>query len=97
MAIQINNRILVDAGMVGGLLLTASVMFFDVREDVALNAQGLTKMEQEVQRIDKEAEEDRKEILDAVKDNRKESAERDRRIEDKLDRLIERKLDENDQ
>lgn len=100
MGIQLDNRVSwVDIVAIAGMLLTGSLVFFDVKEDVALNAQKITTVEaeltEEIERVEKEADKDREEILEAVNETRKESAAGRQRIEDKLDRLIERKLDEN--
>lgn len=97
---QLDNRVSwVDIVAIAGMLLTGSLVFFDVKEDVALNSQKITSVEteltEEIKRVEMEADKDREEILEAVNETRKESAAGRQRIEDKLDRLIERKLDEN--
>lgn len=100
MGIQVDNRVSwLDIVAIAGMILTGSLVFFDVKEDVALNAQKIdiveAELSEEIHRVENEADNDRKEILETVKDNGRESALGIRRVEDKLDRLIERKLDEN--
>lgn len=78
-------------------LMTGALVFFDVKQDVTLNTASIKEVKanllSEIQRVDSNAERDRNEILQAINMVRSDASEGRRRIEDKLDRLIERKLD----
>lgn len=63
---------------------------------VADGEEERVEIREDLRRLDDRAEKDRKEILDAIQDNRLEFTEALRRNEDKLDRLIERKLDDRE-
>lgn len=95
---QLDNRISwVDIVAIAGMVLTGALVFFDVKEDVSLNAQKIedvaTDLAEDIERIESESDQDREEILEAVHQIRDESAAGQRRLEDKLDRLIERELE----
>ena len=95
---QLDNRISwVDIVAIAGMVLTGALVFFDVKEDVSLNAQKIedvaTDLAEDIDRIESESDQDREEILEAVHQIRDESAAGQRRLEDKLDRLIERELE----
>lgn len=95
---QLDNRISwMDIVAIAGMALTGVMVFFDVKEDVSLNAQKIedvaTTLTEDIERIESESDQDREEILEAVHQIRDESAAGQRRLEDKLDRLIERELE----
>ena len=95
---QLDNRISwVDIVAIAGMVLTGALVFFDVKEDVSLNSQKIedvaTDLAEDIDRIESESDQDREEILEAVHQIRDESAAGQRRLEDKLDRLIERELE----
>lgn len=88
-----------------GILGTVALLVFDVKEDVAVNSNDIVRTNQivaeserritgDLRKVEREAAKDRDQILEAIGEIRVESGEGRRRIEDKLDRLIERKLDE---
>lgn len=100
MAIQIDNKISwPDIVAIGSSLAMAGVLFFDVKEEVSLNTQHIHSMEDElrsdIRRIEKEADSSREEILEAIKDVKDDSKEGLLRVESKIDRLIERELNED--
>jgi hypothetical protein len=96
--VEFDNKISwMDIVAIIAALMTGLLVFFDVKQDVILNTASIKEVKanllSEIQRVDSNAERDRNEILQAINMVRSDASEGRRRIEDKLDRLIERKLD----
>lgn len=104
MPLEFDNRISwMDVIAITGIAATAIGVVFGVQSEVESNSKEIVQVKQEMRRefvrVTEEAHKDRDEILDRLKETQKsmdtiriESASGRRRIEDKLDKLIEREL-----
>lgn len=102
MGVEFKNEISwPDVIAILGAIGVCFIVFFDVKEDVNSNSKSIEHVEEKVQdfyvdlsdeinKLDIEARTDRKEILEAINNNRIEAAEGRDKIETQLDRLIER-------
>lgn len=107
MRLQFDNRVSwMDIVAILGMGLTALGVVFGVQSDVEMNTARIAeidkRLEAETRRINKTIDDQNVLILrefngieQEIREIRKESAEGRLRIEEKLDRLIERKLDQS--
>lgn len=100
MPLKVTNEVsIMDVVAIGGLLIGGAAVFFGYGVDISTNATQITQIKDDVIKIERRAELSEGKILDqlkqqgeTMKDIQKESADSRLRIEDKLDRLIERQL-----
>lgn len=100
MPLKVTNEVsLMDVIAIGGLVIGGAAVFFGYGVDISKNSTEITQVKADVVRIERSAELSEGKILDllkqqseTMKDIQKESADSRLRIEDKLDRLIERQL-----
>ena len=98
--LKVTNEVsIMDVVAIGGLLIGGAAVFFGYGVDISTNATQITQIKDDVIKIERRAELSEGKILDqlkqqgeTMKDIQKESADSRLRIEDKLDRLIERQL-----
>ena len=75
-------------------MLIVGIMFVtDIKEDVSVLSEKTDNVEKYVERIDKREQQHNNETTQEIKELRGELLDRDVRIEQKLDKLIERELD----
>lgn len=93
MAFKFNGDISVaDVVSLGTAGIVGLVMMFDIRADVDANSTKNLEQDKEIHRVELQAKEDTKEVLEAVKELKQDGKEANKQVNDKLDMLIEREL-----
>ncbi len=103
MAVQLDNRIsYVDIFVMLSVVFAGIVFIFSYGSAIEANSQEIEHLKGDVTRIEVTGKQRDEEILDQLKENKTyidklgEASERGRmRIEDKLDKIIDRELDKN--
>ncbi len=89
----------VDKSISAGHMISTVAMIFagvlfvtDIKEDVSILAEKTENNKEHINRLDEREAKDMQNVTEELKNLRDELQERDVRIEDKLDRLIDREL-----
>lgn len=101
MAIKFTNEVSVmDIFAIGGLMLGGAAVFFGIAGDVQTHTVQIAENTRAISRVEHKATEDNNKVLDMLRQQtvemrviRQESEAGRMRIEDKLDKIIERELD----
>ena len=101
MPLKMTNEVsIMDVVAIGGSLLVGAGVFFGYGVDIGENTVAIQHIKGDLVKIEKQNDDGEKKILDllnkqgdAITDIRKEAATGRLRIEDKLDKLIDRELD----